>query len=415
MRTREIVALGIGQCVNWGVLYYAFAVVLVPVEADLDVARWVVTGAFSLALLMSAVLAPTIGRWSDRGHGPLVMQAGGFTAAGLLWLWASVPSVTTLYIAWAGLGLCMAAVLYEPAFAIVGRAHDHPAARLRALATVTVFGGLASTVFLPVTAFLVRGLGWRAAVGVLGVVLAASTCLTRVVAFRRAPSATAAAPERRLSTSERLSLRVPGFGFVLVAFSLASFASAAFTANLVPALGEQKISPTTAAVFGGLLGIMQLPGRVLLMHGTLATSPARLVVISLLLQGVGLAAVALAPSVFMVAGGIAVFAIGAGVGTLVRPHLVQTVYGTDAAGSLNGRVALAQQLSRASGPILAALSATALGYATVFGFLAVVLAIAALASQRALVPWKRGALHKSRSAAPAGKARRASLLGISER
>ena len=69
MPTRAVVVLGIGQCVNWGVLYYAFAVLLLPVERDLAVARWVVAGAFSLALLTSAGLAPTIGRWSDRGGG----------------------------------------------------------------------------------------------------------------------------------------------------------------------------------------------------------------------------------------------------------------------------------------------------------------------------------------------------------
>jgi hypothetical protein len=75
MTSRAVVALGIGQCVNWGVLYYAFAVLVLPVERELGVATWVVTGAFSLALLMSAALAPAIGRWGDRDRGALVMQA----------------------------------------------------------------------------------------------------------------------------------------------------------------------------------------------------------------------------------------------------------------------------------------------------------------------------------------------------
>ena len=385
MPTRSVVVLGIGQCVNWGVLYYAFAVLLLPVEGDLAVARWVVTGAFSLALLMSAVLAPTIGRWCDRGDGPLVMQAGGFAAAGLLCLWALAPGVATLYVTWTGLGLCMAATLYEPAFAIVGRAHAHPSARLRALAAVTVFGGLASTVFMPLTAFLVRSLGWRGAVGVLAGVLAASTCLTRLFAFRDLPSlAMASGPELAQAVSKRPSRDVPQFGFVLVAFAIASLASAAFTANLVPALGEQGVSPTAAALFGGLLGLMQLPGRVILMNGSLAGSPARLVLISLLLQGFGLATVALAPSVLVVAVGVTMFAVGAGLGTLLRPHLVQTVYGAQAAGYLNGRLASAQQLARASGPIAAAWLATVVGYGMVFGLLAGALAAAALASHKAL-------------------------------
>jgi len=368
--------------VNWGVLYYAFAVLLLPVERDLAVARWVVTGAFSLALLMSAGLAPTIGRWSDRGSGPLVMQAGGLTGAALLALWALAPGITTLYVTWTGLGLCMAATLYEPAFAVVGRAHAHPTARLRALATVTVFGGLASTVFMPLTTFLVRGLGWRGAVGVLAAVLAASTCLTRMFAFRGLPPVEIA--DRAQAISERPGREVSTFGFVVVAFAIASLASAAFTANLVPALGEQGVSPTAAALFGGLLGVMQLPGRVFLMSGSVAGSPARLVLISLLLQGVGLGTVALAPSALVVAGGVTMFAGGAGLGTLVRPHLVQTVFGAHTAGHLNGRLASAQQLARASGPIAAAWLATVVGYGTVFGLLAVALAAAALASHQAL-------------------------------
>ena len=84
MSSRAVIALGIGQCVNWGVLYYAFAVLLLPVEAELGTERWIVTGAFSLALLLSAMAAPTAGRWSDRDHGWRMVQGGGYTAAGLL-------------------------------------------------------------------------------------------------------------------------------------------------------------------------------------------------------------------------------------------------------------------------------------------------------------------------------------------
>jgi MFS family permease len=385
MRTREVVALGIGQCVNWGVLYYAFGVLVLPVEAALGVPPWIVMGAFSLALFMSAVLAPLVGRWSDRGHGALVMETGGFMAAGLLLFWALVPTVTTLYVAWAGLGLCMAAILYEPAFAIVGRAHEEPAARLRALAAVTIFGGLASTVFLPLTAFLVRGVGWRAAIGVLAMVLAASTAMMRVCAFPRLRSmARGRAAQLSAPISDHPNSTVPQFSFVLVAFSLASLASAAFTTNLIAALAERDVSPTTAAMLGGLLGVMQLPGRALLMNGSLAASPARLVFVTFVLQGIGLASIALASSNFVVAGGIIVFAAGAGLTTLVRPHLVQSMCRAEVAGYVNGRLARWQQLARAFGPILIAWLATGVGYGVVFGLLAAVFAVLALASTKVL-------------------------------
>jgi uncharacterized membrane protein (UPF0136 family) len=77
----------------------------------------------------------------------LLIQADGIIAGAVLVAWTFMPGVLMLYGAWAGLGLCMAATLYEPAFVIVGRAYDDPARRVRAPAAVTLFGGLASTVF----------------------------------------------------------------------------------------------------------------------------------------------------------------------------------------------------------------------------------------------------------------------------
>jgi hypothetical protein len=113
---------------------------------------------------------------------------------------------------------------------------------------------------------------------------------------------------------------------------------------------DRGISPMGAATLGGLLGIMQLPGGALLVRG-MPGSPAALVLISLALQATGLAAFALAPSVIAVAAAIALFAAGAGLTTLARPHFVQTVF--DSAGYANGQLARAQQLARAAGPVCA--------------------------------------------------------------
>src|SRR5687767_11473706 len=184
MTPRAVWAIGCGQLVNWGVLYYAFGVLMVPVEQSLAAPRWRVAGAFSTGLLVSAIAAPAIGRLADRGQGPVVMQAGGLIAAGLLIAWALVPTLWMTYVAWTGLGLCMAAILYEPVFAIVGRAFNDAADRLRAIATVTIMGGLASTVFLPGTTLLVERLGWQAATVALAMVIASTTLAVSRLAFR---------------------------------------------------------------------------------------------------------------------------------------------------------------------------------------------------------------------------------------
>lgn len=372
MSSRAVIALGIGQCVNWGVLYYAFAILLLPVEAELGAERWIVAGAFSLALLLSAVAAPIVGRWSDRDHGARLMQLGGYAAAGLLGLWALLPSISVLYVVWAGLGVCMAATLYEPAFAVIGRAHDEPAARLRALGIVTLFGGLASTVFLPLTDALVRVQGWRVGVVVLAVLLAMSTLMVHRIAFRGSRNALR---QRSIVNAQRAATQTispgPSLSFLLLAFGFASLSSAAVIANLVPALAERAVTPTMAAAFGGMFGVMQLPGRALMMHGRFSASPFLVLAGSLGLQALGLTTWALMPSVVSAFVGLALFAVGSGLTTLVRPYLVHTVFDGHETGYLNGRLAQAQQVARAAGPVLAAWAVTVVSYSAVLALLGV--------------------------------------------
>ena len=386
MTGRAVWAIGCGQLVNWGVLYYAFGVLLVPVETALGAPRWLVAGAFSLSLLISAIAAPAVGRLADRGRGPAVMQAGGFVAAGLLITWAAVPTLWSTYAAWAGLGVCMAAILYEPVFAIVGRAFADADERLRAIATVTVMGGLASTAFLPGTSMLVTRAGWQAAVIVLAVVMALTTVIVTRIAFRDLALSTAdvrdaifGAPGDRLATPHGASLH----RFVTV-FALSSVVNSALASNIVAALIERRLSPARAALVGGLFGVMQLPGRLLMTSPMFTPSPHALLLVSFGLQIAGLAALSLDSVQIAMWLGVMVFACGAGLTTLARPYLVVHVYGVEPAGRINGRIARGQQLARAAGPVSAAALAGAIGYGRVFAALAALL-VAAIA----VTPWRR--------------------------
>ncbi len=401
MTRREVWAVGLGQCVSWGVLYYAFGVLIVPVERDLGVARSVVVGAFSLALLVSAATSPWVGTLVDRGHGPFVVQAGGLAAAGLLALWALAPSVVLSYLVWAALGLCMSAILYEPIFAIVGKAVDHPGDRLRAIATITVFGGFASSVFLPLTGVLVDRIGWRAAVGMLAAGLALTTLAVHRFAFAtvarprptfglRATVGKQAVPPRpavaqgamagRQEVSPPLAAPQGTLagkqGALIAVFTASSFAATALAANLVPALMERGLSPTSAAWFGGLFGIMQLPGRLLFAKNTSAVTPMALLSTSMGLQVTGLLTLTVSHTPMGIGVGVALFACGSGLATVARPYFVLLIYGQDRAGAMNGVFARPQQLARAAGPPSAAVLAGAGGYGVVFAGLAVPLLIA---------------------------------------
>lgn len=381
MTPRALLTIGIGQCVNWGVLYYAFAVLVLPLEADLGAPRWVVTGAFSLALLVSACVGPLVGSRIDAGHGSRVMRIGGVTATALLVLWAAAPSVAMLYVVWACLGLSMATTLYEPAFAVVAHAVPEPRARLRALAMITVCGGLASTVFLPLTGALLTARGWRVTVLVLALLVALSTWIVDRAVSRpvqrplEASERPAVAPIATAAAGHRLVVLVGVFAF-------GSFAGAAIVAHLVPVMVERGVSATTAVLLGGLFGLMQLPGRAMVLHAGFAAAPWTLLAVSLGMQAAGLAMWGLGSGAATIGVGLAVFAMGAGLATLVRPFLIQELYGATHFGYLSGRLSRAQQLARAAGPVFFAVSSAAVTYRAMLLALAATFALLTVASLR---------------------------------
>lgn len=379
MRRHVIWAIGCGQLVNWGVMYFAFGVLLVPLEQYLDEPRWLVAGAFSLSLLVSAFAAPAVGRLADRGQGPAVMQAGGLIASALLFGWAAWPSLWSTYLVWALLGLCGAAILYEPVFAIVGRAFSDPAGRMRAIATVTVMGGLASSVFLPGTAALTDRLGWRGAVIAIGMLIGLTTLVVWRIAFGDLVWSTQTIRDAILSEAgDGSTATLPHLHRFAAVFAVSAIVNSAVASNMVAALIDGSFAPTLAASIAGLFGLMQLPGRMLMTTPSFTPSPVRLILVSFAFQVAGLLALMVHSTASLVAG-VILFAIGAGLTTLARPYWVLHAYGPSRAGHANGVIARAQQIARAAGPVSAAAAAGSAGYPVVFGTLALFLVFATAA------------------------------------
>jgi hypothetical protein len=159
--------------------------------------------------------------------------------------------------------------------------------------------------------------------------------------------------------------------------------------NLVPALIERRLDVTTAAMVAGLLGVMQLPGRLLIMNGSITLTAAQVVWVSLALQVIGLADLIWASTLPAIIAGLTLFACGSGLSTVARPYVVLFLYGADRAGHLNGVIARGQQLARAAGPVAAASVATAAGSGYLFAILAGVL----VAAGATVVALKSAAAH----------------------
>jgi len=379
-----VAALCVTEVVSWGILYYGFPVLLRPMEADLGWSRVEITGAFSVGMGVAALAALPVGRWIDHHGARALMTTGSCLATVLLLAWSRIESLSALYAVWCLMGAALAATLYEPAFAaVVGwfatRGRD------KALLTVTLAGALASTVFMPLEAWLVARLGWRGALVALAVTLAVITIPLHAFVLRPAPRRAPPTPG-----AERAESRVPGltlrasartavFWVLLAAFFVANFATNAVTVHLIPYLSDRGYSPTVAAMMIGWMGAMQLPARLLFAPVASRFGHRAVTGVIFFVQALSLAQLALAGELPTLVPMVVMLGAANGMATLARATIVAEIFGPRHYGSISGAVALGANGARAVAPVGAALLMVALGgYARVFWLMAAALVVAGL-------------------------------------
>lgn len=371
---RMIGALAITQTAGYGVLYYAYSVLIPPMSRDLGAGVAQLTGALTFAVLVSAVAAPLVGRLLDRRGGRGLMTLGSVLGALAVLAWSQVRTVTQLYLACGLLGVASSMVLYEAAFAVIVAWFDAER-RARALLAVTVVAGFASSIFLPLTGFLVELYGWRQAL----VVLAAGYALTAVPLHGLALRGRPAPPHAARREIVAAALRERPFWLLAAAFLTQTGALGVMGVLLVTYLITLGHPPVFAAGVAGLLGVLSVTGR-LVTTGLQTRWPVATITAAMFaLQG--LAAVLLPLTGRGVAGAVVsvvLFGLGFGVSTIARPALLADRYGTTAYGSLSGALALPITVAKAVAPLLAAGLAQVAGYPAVMGAVAAACAFGAL-------------------------------------
>jgi hypothetical protein len=154
-----ISALGVVMIFTWGSTYYLMTVLAAPIAADTGWSLGSITGALSAGLLVAGLASPRVGRAISRHGGRPVLAAGCATIAAGLLVIAAAPALWVFWAGWLILGLGMAAGLYDPAFASLGRLYGAEARG--AITLLTLWGGFASTVCWPLSAFMLDLWGWR--------------------------------------------------------------------------------------------------------------------------------------------------------------------------------------------------------------------------------------------------------------
>lgn len=350
---RTIGILAFTQIASWGALYYAFAVLAPDIGRDLGLSTETAFAAFSWSLLVAGLAATPIGALIDRHGGRWVMAAGSLTsAAGLAWL-ATAHSLLDYIGAWTVIGLASALTLYEAAFATINRKVAVGAPR--AISTLTLFAGFASTIFWPLTHLLDARIGWRDTYLVYALVQLAACLPLHLWLGRDAPRQPATAGVPSDSHTLAQAIRHPSFWKLALAFSVNFFIFSALAAHLIPMLRALGHAAGTAVLLAALIGPMQVAGRI--GERTLARDAAPQVVGRFVFSTLpfGLLALALLGSeAWAVALFCALYGMSNGVLTIVRGTLPRVLFGPRNYGAVTGAMAAPALLSKAAAPMVAA-------------------------------------------------------------
>lgn len=362
-----ITALGIEQILAWGASYYLLTVLAAPIAADTGWPLPWIIGSLSAGLLVAGVVSPRVGRLiGHHGGRPVMAVSTMLLAAGLLLL-GLATSLPVLLISWLVLGAGMGAGLYDAAFATLGRLYGKAARP--AITTLTLWGGFASTVCWPLSAYLVEHLGWRGACFVYaGIQLGISLPLVLIFvpAAPPLPVEDPGAPSSGgpLSQAERQVL------FLLAAVvTLGGATTAIISVHLLTLMQERGVSLAAAVSLGALIGPSQVGARLLEIAGggrhhplwTLAAAIG-LIAIGVVLLWVELGIVGLA---------LVLYGAGNGIYSIARGTVPLALFGPARYAPLVGRLAMPSLLAQALAPSAGAFVLARYGASALLATLAV--------------------------------------------
>lgn len=341
-------ALGVTQIILWGGSFFLIAVVADPIVQSTGWPQAVVVGALSLAILISGLLSPWVGRMIRRHGGRPVLIAGTLTMAAGLVLMGLAPNLPVFLLAWTVMGLGMAGALYDPLFAAIGQAYG--SAARGAMTQIAIASGFAVTLCWPATSAMVAQIGWRgacfayAALSVAVVAPLFAWALPRQARAEAVPAVAAATLARPAAPA-----RLPGERVLAVTFTTAAVLMTAVSVQLLLLLQAQGIAAGTAVALSALIGPSQVGARILELAFGRGAHPIWALLVSSGSVALGLLLLAVAPGLAWLA--IILYGAGNGMRTVVRGTLPLALYGQQDYAAVMGRLARLPLFGQAATPV----------------------------------------------------------------
>jgi len=359
-QTGVIVCLGSAQTLAWASSYYLLAILAAPMARELGLSVATLFGGFSLALVVSSILGQRAGAAIDRYGGRAVLTCTNLLFATALAMLAAAQGPLVLFLAWALMGVAMAAGLYDGAFATLVKLYG--TGSRPAITGITLLAGFASTVGWPITAWIEGMLGWREAclfwaLAHLCVGIPLNLSLPRNQAMTGSQAAATAVNSQTAGVVPTAKITTL---LLATVFALTWFITTAMAAHLPRLLQAYGYGAGTALAMASLVGPAQVAAR-LLEFGFLRTSH------PMILARLASAAHPVGAILMMTLGGPAgsVFVLlhgaGNGILTIAKGTLPLVIFGPDSYGARLGLLMAPARVTQAFAPYLFGLAIDHLG------------------------------------------------------
>jgi predicted MFS family arabinose efflux permease len=346
-----ITALGLMQILAWGSTFYLLAVLAKPIVADTGWSYERVMLGLSVGLLAAGLVSPRVGRAIHQWGGRPVLAAGTlFIAAGLALVGASEGYAWYL-AGWGVVGIGMGAGLYDAAFSTLGHIYGQQARSPVTL--VTLFGGFASTVCWPISAYLVAHFGWRTAcLAYAGVHLGLALPLYLAALPRRAKDANDTASTKDSRPIRLAPEQLPVFLVLGAVVTLSAAILSMMGALILTLLQARGLDLPTAVLFGTIIGPAAVSARFIEMLGARHYHPIWTLVASVVLVAIGMSM--LWAGSWLLALAIGFYAAGNGISSVARATVPLALWGQDRYPVVMGRLGFPILLAMAAAPMLGA-------------------------------------------------------------
>jgi MFS family permease len=359
-----VTALGVTQIFAWGSTFYLLGVLALPVTDDTGWPLDWVMGGVSIGLLVAGMILPRVGRTiGERGGGLILATGAALLGAGLLLL-AGAQNLVWYLCAWFIIGAGMGGSLYDAAFATLGSIYGKEARS--AITAVTLFGGFASTVCWPLSAYLVEHVGWR---GACLVYAAIQIGFALPLHFLVVPRQSFVRQDTRagetlppLSQSETLI-----FGVLATVLAIGAAILSMVATHLLPILQARGTDLGVAVGLGTLVGPSQVGARLIEMLAGRHYHPIWTMIASTVLVAIGALWLLVGGSGIAIA--IVFYGAGNGIGSIARGTLPLVLFGAERYATLMGRLALPILFAMTMAPYLAALTLKVGGASLTLGLL----------------------------------------------